>query len=51
MIAWNPKEYYEVFEDRNVNKKHKGIKKGSLGMNFENFSKRINSLTNFNRRK
>ena len=51
MRAWNPKEYYEVFEDRNVNKKHKGIKKGSLGMNFENFSKRINSLTNFNRRK
>ena len=46
-IACNLKEHYEVFEDRDINKKHKGIKKGLPGMNFENFTKRINSLTNF----
>ena len=33
-ITSNLKEYYEVFEDRDVNKKHKGIKKGLPGMNF-----------------
>ena len=47
-IACNPKEHYEVFEDRDVNKKHKGIKKGWPSMNFKNFSKRMNSLTSFN---
>ena len=26
-IACNPKEYYELFENSYVNKKHKGIKK------------------------
>ena len=46
-IACNPKVYYEVFEDSDVNKKHKRIKKGSGGMGFENFANRINSLTNF----
>ena len=25
------KEYFELFEDKNLNKKHKGIKKGHLG--------------------
>ena len=28
-------------EDREVNKKHKGIKKGSSGMCFQNFASRI----------
>ena len=46
-IACNPKEYYEVFEDRDVNNKHKGIKKGSSGMGFKNFTNRVNLLTNF----
>ena len=46
-IACNPKEYHKLFENRHVNKKHKGIKKGSLGMNFENYASRITSLTNF----
>ena len=45
-IACNPKEYYEVFEDKDANKKHKGIKKGLPDMNFENFAKSINFLTN-----
>ena len=30
-----------------LNKKHKGIKKGSTGLGFENFSNRITSLVNF----
>ena len=47
-IAVNPKEYLEVFQNSKLNKKHKGIKKGSNGMEFEIFSKRINSLVNFN---
>ena len=46
-IAANPKNYFEMFEDRNINKKHKGIKKGSTGLGFGNFSQRIKSLVNF----
>ena len=30
-----------------LNKKHKGIKKRSTGLGFENFSNRITSLVNF----
>ena len=30
------------------NKKHKGIKKGSSGMNYENFAERIKPLYDFN---
>ena len=36
-IACNPKEYFEMFEDKNINKKHKGIKKRFSGLCFENF--------------
>ena len=46
-MAVNPKEYLELFEDKNLNKNHKGIKKGSSGLGFENFSQRIKSLVNF----
>ena len=46
-IACNPKEYYELFENSHVNKKHKEIKKGSSGMNFENYAERLVSLKNF----
>ena len=46
-IAANPKEYFEMFEDKNINKKQKGIKKGSTGIGFENFSQRIKLLVNF----
>ena len=38
-IALNLKEYLEVLNNLKLNKKHKGIKKGSTGMNFENFEK------------
>ena len=46
-VTVNPKEYLELFEDKNINKKHKGIKKGSSGFGFENFAQRIGSLVNF----
>ena len=46
-ITANPKEYFEMFEDKSINKKHKGIKKGSTGLCFENFSQRIKTLVNF----
>ena len=45
-LAVNPKEYLQLFKDKNLNQKHKGIKKGSSGLGFENFTKRINSLVN-----
>ena len=35
-LAVNPKEYFELFEDKNLNKKHKVITKGSSGLGFEN---------------
>ena len=46
-LAVNPKEYYEYFKSENINKKHKGIKKGSLGMDFENYAERIKPLFDF----
>ena len=46
-LAVNPKEYFEYFKSTNINKKHKGIKKGSLGMEYENYAERIKPLYNF----
>ena len=46
-IACNPKENFELFQNSEINKKHKGIKKESSGMNFENYANRIVLLTNF----
>ena len=46
-IAGNPKEHFEMFEDKNINERHKGIKKGSSELSFENFSQRIKPLANF----
>ena len=46
-LAVNPKEYLEMFKGLALNKKHKGIKKGSLEMRFENFAGKIKSLVNF----
>ena len=40
-LAMNPKEYLDLLKDMLLNKKHKGIKKGSAGMGFENFAQRI----------
>ena len=47
MLAVNPKEYLEMLKNFILNKKHKGIKKVSRGMGFENFGERIKSLVNF----
>ena len=41
-MAVNPKEYLEKFESEKTNKKHKGHRNGALGMEFENYAKRIN---------
>ena len=43
-FAVNPKEHYQSFEDNSFNKKHKGIKKGSPGMDLENYTNRISLL-------
>ena len=46
-LAVNPKEYFELFKSKEINKKHKGIKKGSAGMDFENYAERIKPLYDF----
>ena len=40
-IAINPKEYFEKFRNRTINKKHKGVRRDALGMNFESYASRI----------
>ena len=46
-LATNPKEYLEYFQKEAINKKHKGIKKGAVGMDYRNFAERIKPLFNF----
>ena len=46
-LATSPKEYLEYFQSEAINKKHKGIKKGAVGMDYENFAERIKPLFNF----
>ena len=43
-IAVNPKEYFEKFRNRKINKKHKGVRRDTPGMCFESYAIRINSL-------
>ena len=43
-IAVNPKEYFEKFKNRKINKKHKGVRKDTQGINFESYAMRINML-------
>ena len=47
IISVNPKEYFENYRDRIVNKKHKGLKRDTPGMNFEAYAQRICSLHEF----
>ena len=46
-IALNPKEYYERFIDHSDNKKHKGLKKSTPGMDFDPYSTRLSDLTEY----
>ena len=46
-LAVNPKEYLEMLKNLILNKKYKGIKKGSTGLGFENFVEKIKSLVKF----
>ena len=46
-ISVNPKEYFEKYRDKTVNKKYKALKKDTPGMNFEAYSQRICSLHEF----
>ena len=46
-LATNPKEYLEYFKSQSINKKHKGIKKGAVVMDYENFAERIKLLFHF----
>ena len=46
-IAVNPKEYIEIFKNKALNKKYKGIKKSTPGMNFESFAKQTIKQTRF----
>ena len=47
-IPINPKEYFEKFKDRKINKKHKGVKRDTPGMTFESYAERISSLRQLN---
>ena len=46
-IAVNPKEYFEKYKDYSVNKKHKGVKRNTPGINFEAYYARISTLHGF----
>ena len=46
-LVVNSKEYFEYFQSQRTNKKHKGIKKGVRGMNYENYAERIKPLYEF----
>ena len=46
-LAVNPKEYFEYFKSDTSNKKHKGIKEGSPGTDYENYTERIKPLVDF----
>ena len=48
-IALNLKEYYERFVDHSDNKKHKGLKKSTRGMDFDSFSSRLADLNEFSK--
>ena len=47
IISINPKEYLEEFEDLSINKKHKGIKKGTPGMDFNAYCSKLCSITDY----
>ena len=46
-IAINPKEYLEEFDDYSINKKHKGLKKGTRGMNFDAYCSKLETISEY----
>ena len=46
-VAVNPKEYFEVFRNKKINRKHKGIKKSTQGIEFESYASRIMDLREY----
>ena len=46
-IVLNPKEYYERFFNHSDNKKHKGLKKSTPGLDFDSYSNRLSDLTEY----
>ena len=50
-IAINPKEYFEKFKDRKINKKHKDVRRDTPGMCFESYAVRINTLSDIDCKK
>ena len=48
-IALNPKKYYERFDDHSDNKKYKGLKKSTRGMDFDSYSSRLPDLNEFSK--
>ena len=43
-VAVNPKEYFEKYKDKNINRKHRKFEKDTPGMTFEAYAARIMSL-------
>ena len=43
-IAVNPKECFEKFKNKTLNKKHKSVRRDTKGMNFESYAERIANL-------
>ena len=43
-VSINPKECFEKYRDKTSNKKHKGLKKDTHGMDFDAYSSRLSSL-------
>ena len=46
-LAVNSKEYFQYFESENCNKKHKRIKKGAKGMEYEKYAEQIKPIIDF----
>ena len=40
-IVVNPKEYFEIFKNRTLNKKQKGVGRETKEMNFQSYAERI----------
>ena len=43
-ITVNPKDYFEKFKNKSLNKKQKGVRKDTKGMCFDAYTDRITSL-------